>query len=109
MTIATLLRSQEGSATVTAAGIAGAIVMVTLVIIYIATTTIDSHHAKVAAELAAVARAEALSRGEQACQVAGVTASYNNATMITCDIAGGDVIVAAKTTTSTAKARAGPI
>ena len=105
----TLLGNQEGSATITAAGIAGALVMITLMIIYIGATTIDAHRAQVAADLAAVAAAEALYEGADACDTAAIVTGYNHAALTGCHVDGADVIVQATVRRATVQAKAGPL
>jgi hypothetical protein len=104
-----LLGNEEGSATITAAGIAGALVMITLMIIYIVATTIDAHRAQVAADLAAVAAAEALYEGADACHTATIVTGYNQADLTDCRIDGADVIVQATVRAATVQAKAGPL
>lgn len=104
-----LIGNDEGSATVTAAGIAGALVMITLMMIYIVATTIDTHRAQVAADLAAVAAAEALYAGRDACQTAAVVTGYNHADLTNCQIDGTDVIVHATVRAAIVRAKAGPL
>lgn len=104
-----LTGNEEGSATVTAAGIAGALVMITLMIMYIVATTIDAHRAQVAADLAAVAAAEALYGGRDACQTAVIVTGYNHADLTNCQVDGADVIVQATVRAATVQAKAGPL
>lgn len=98
----------EGSATVTATGIITAIVSLALAVVAVGVHTADTHRARVAADLAAVAGASALYRGADACATAQRTADLNGARLASCEVVGGDVIVEATRRRAEAAARAGP-
>lgn len=102
-------RSDEGSATVTSAGIIAAVAALAFVIVAIAARVANSHRVAVAADLAAVAGASAYYLGADACQVAEHTLVLNDATLSTCSVTDGDVIVTAAKGAARASARAGPI
>ncbi len=104
-----ILSNEDGNATITTAGIIGALVMVTVILISIATITIDTHCARVAAELAAVAGAEAHYSGADACEIAETITTQNHATMTHCHIDGNDVEITTTKRSATAKAKAGPL
>ena len=68
------LLSDEGSATITATGIITSVVSLALAVVALGVHTSDTHRARVAADLAAVAGATAMYRGGDACATAGRTA-----------------------------------
>lgn len=102
-----LLRD-DGSATVTSAGLITALTALAFVVIALSARVADSHRAAVVADIAAVAAATAHCRGFDACAVAEQTAALNTATISACAIAEGDVIVTAVKGRAHASARAGP-
>lgn len=102
-----LLRD-DGSATVTSAGIIAAVAVLALTVAAVVAGVADSHRARVAADLSAVAGATAYYAGADTCAAAARTAELNGAQLNGCDIAGGDVVVGAARGRATAHARAGP-
>ena len=102
-----LLRD-DGSATVTSAGLITALTALAFVVIALSARVADSHRAAVVADIAAVAAATAHYRGFDACAVAEQTAALNTATISACAIAEGDVSVTAVKGRAHASARAGP-
>ena len=102
------LRDDEGSATVTASGIITAVVSLALAVVALGVHTSDTHRARVAADLAAVAGATAMYRGGDACATADRTAQLNGARVVSCEVTAGDVVVAATRRRAEAAARAGP-
>lgn len=102
------LLDDAGSATVTATGIITAVVSLALVVATLSTHVVHSHRARVAADLAAVAGAQALYSGADACEWAGTTASLHSAQLQSCELVDGDIVVELRLGTSRAAARAGP-
>ncbi|AKK07220.1 helicase/secretion neighborhood TadE-like protein [Corynebacterium mustelae] len=104
----TMIHDEAGSATVTTAGLIAALSAVLLVIASLINTTIASHRAQVAADLAAVAGAWAVYSGEHPCRKADYIAQLNQATIYKCSVFGSDVTVIVVENSATATARAGP-
>lgn len=102
------LLDDAGSATVTATGIITAVVSLALVVAAAGAHTAHSHRVRVAADLAAVAGAQALYSGAEACLWAETTASHNGAQLRSCELRDGDIIVEVRRGTTDAAARAGP-
>lgn len=94
--------------TLTAAGIVGAVTALSLSVAGVGAHVADTHRAQVAAELAAVAGAQAYYAGFDACQVARRTAELNSATLQGCTLADGHLITHTSTRTGSGHARAGP-
>lgn len=103
------LRDDRGSATVLSAGIIAALVTVAMIVVAVAASTVDSHKAHVAADLAAVSAATAVYEGSEPCAAAGRTAELNNAVMTSCVLDGADATVAVRVGRAEATARAGPV
>lgn len=99
----------DGYATVAAAGIVAAVVSLFILVAGVGAHVVDSHRAQVAADLAAVAGAQARYRGVDACATARATASANSAHLGECSVADRDVVVRASVRTASAAARAGPL
>lgn len=106
--MARVLDDDHGSATVTTAGITAAVVSLALAVVLIGARTADSHRARVAADLSAVAAASALYRGHDACEWGRTTAEHNGAEVTSCKFVAGDVVVAVRLREAEATARAGP-
>ena len=102
------LLSDEGSATITATGIITSVVSLALAVVALGVHTSDTHRARVAADLAAVAGATAMYQGTDACTTARRTAELNGARVVSCEVTAGDVVVAATRRRAEAAARAGP-
>lgn len=102
------LLSDEGSATITATGIITSVVSLALAVVALGVHVADTHRARVAADLAAVAGATAMYRGGDACATADRTAELNGARVVSCEVTAGDVVVAATRRRAEAAARAGP-
>ncbi len=102
------LLNDDGSATITATGIIASVVSLAVVVAALGAQVADSHRACVAADLAAVAGADALYRGHDGCAWAEKTAVFNHAELTSCELDTGDVIVEVQVRKSSAKARAGP-
>lgn len=99
---------EDGSASITAAGIVTALVSLALAVAVIGAQVADSHRCRVAADLSAVAGAEALYRGRDACGFAQRTASANGASAQSCTLDNGDIVVELRLRRASATARAGP-
>ncbi|WP_165164836.1 Rv3654c family TadE-like protein [Corynebacterium qintianiae] len=104
-----IVLGDEGYATVTSAGIVAAVASLCVVVAALGAHVANDHRAQVAADLAAVAGAEAHYRGGEACRAARDTALLNSATAQSCDVVGGDVIVSVSVGAASARARAGPL
>ena len=102
------LLSSDGSATVTATGIITSVVSLALAVVAFGVHVSDTHRARVAADLAAVAGATAMYRGADACANADRTAQLNGARVVSCEVTAGDVVVAVARRRAEAAARAGP-
>ena len=102
------LLSSDGSATVTATGIITSVVSLALAVVAFGVHVSDTHRARVAADLAAVAGATAIYHGADACASADRTADLNGARVVSCEVTAGDVVVAATRRRAEAAARAGP-
>lgn len=102
------LLSSDGSATVTAAGVITSVVSLALAVAAFGVHVSDTHRARVAADLAAVAGATAMYHGADACASADRTAELNGARVVSCEVTAGDVVVAAARRRAEAAARAGP-
>lgn len=103
------LRGEEGYATVTSAGIIAAVVSLLLVVAGLGARVADSHRARNAADLAAVAAATALYRGADACGAAQAAASANGARVEGCEERAPDIVVTVRFGRSSSTARAGPL
>ncbi|MFC6147204.1 Rv3654c family TadE-like protein [Corynebacterium nasicanis] len=95
--------------TIVTAGAAAALFSLGLVVIA-AAAQVDAHHrARVAADLAAVAGAFAVYRGEDGCAVAAEVAGRNGASISGCAVRGADLSVAAHVRGREVTATAGPV
>lgn len=104
-----LCRDENGYATVAATAIIVVLISLGMVVAAGSGQVIAGHQAQMAADLAAVAGAEARSQGRAGCTVAASTASLNAGALTSCATRGGDVIVEVAVRGRTATARAGPI
>ncbi|AZA10167.1 Rv3654c family TadE-like protein [Corynebacterium pseudopelargi] len=107
--IARRIGDDQGSATVVALGIALALSLMLGIILAIANTYIQAHKAQVAADMGAIAGAQALAQGQWACPKVQEVISANGARMSLCIEEGQDVRVAATVGRQVAQAKAGPI
>lgn len=94
--------------TLTAAGIVSAVTALSVSVAGVGAHVADTHRAQVAAELAAVAGAQAYYLGFDPCEVAQRTAELNSATLKGCSLADGHLITHTSTRTGSGHARAGP-
>lgn len=102
----------QGYATVTSAGIVAAVASLCVLVAGVGAQVAHSHRARVAADLAAVAGAEAYYRGLDACGVAAEAAVLNAAEVTACEITDGDVVVSVALNAvggNEARSRAGPL
>ncbi|KQB84486.1 Rv3654c family TadE-like protein [Corynebacterium oculi] len=100
---------KEGYATVVGAVLCAALVGCAVLVVTLAGGVIAQHRAQVAADMAAIARAQTLWRGEDSCRAAEETARDNSAEMIRCQEEGVDVIVAVRIRGREAASRAGVV
>ncbi|MDY5784955.1 Rv3654c family TadE-like protein [Corynebacterium sp.] len=103
------LRDDDGYATVVSAGIIAAVVSLLLVVAALGTKVVDSHRARVAADLAAVAGAFALYAGSDPCRAAEETAQANGGAVQECSERAPDVTVTVRFGRGESTARAGPL
>lgn len=103
------LRSEEGSASVTTAGIIAAVTALALAIAAVVAGVANTHRARVAADLSAVAAATALYQGVDACSAANDTAQANGGSVETCEVDEPDVQVSVRVGRAVQAARAGPV
>ena len=104
--------TDAGYATVAAAGFSSVLVMLCALLAWHVGAVVASVQAQRAADLAVVAGAFRLATGDTptaACAVAGQVAHLNDATLLTCDALGEDLVVAVEVRGRTAEARAGPV
>ena len=112
------VRDDRGSATVVGAMVIAALVAVVMVIVYVGAAVSARHHSQSTADLAALAAAQQLVRGESdPCGAARDIASRMSASVKKCRVMGGDVVVTAQVAVeigtlgirhAQASARAGP-
>ena len=108
----------RGSATVVLLGVIGAVLVVTISGLLLASAVLASHRARAAADLAALAAAGVLMRGEPAsaaCSLAAQVAAANHAQVLQCVASGSEVRLVAAVPAgvkgvgvATARSRAGP-
>ncbi len=94
--------------TVVTAGVAAALFSLGVVLLGAAGQVSAQHEAQVAADLAAVAGAFAVYRGEDGCTAAATVAEDNGASLIDCRGAGADLTVTAKIRGREVTSTAGP-
>lgn len=104
--------------TVTTAFSVAAILALAVAVLMVGQAAVAGHAARSAADLSALAGANALRAGEDACAIAGGVAAANRAEVVVCTIDGEDVVTRAEVPvdlgflgvrTATAVARAGPV
>lgn len=109
--------SQRGSVTVLALPLLGALTVAALLLALVAGAVSARRRAAAAADLAALAGASAVQRGEDGCSAASSIAARNGAPLDTCVVEGAHVLVTARAETASllgrgltvsARARAGP-
>lgn len=104
------LDDDTGNVTITAAGAISAVVALVFLVGTFGKGMIDTHQARVAAELAAVAAAHSQFHQEpDPCGVANQVSSRNGGEVIQCDLVEVDVIVTVRVGSVSAASRAGPI
>lgn len=109
---------ERGSATVHATFFIGLLTMVALVGAAVSALYVGQRRAASAADLAALAGASALQRGESGCAAAGSIAGVNGAELVGCNTTGDELTVEVTVAVPTlfrgtfgvrAEARAGPV
>ena len=88
--------SQRGSASLLVVSLAGVVMLVGLAAAFVTATAAAHRRAQSAADLAALAGAVTLQRGEDACAGAAVVARGNDADLLGCEVLGDDVRVAVR-------------
>lgn len=111
-------RTEQGAATVLAAGLVGVLATVAVLVSALGGVVADQRRAESAADLAALAAAGAAQDGEDPCGSARSSAGRNGARLAACAVA-GDVVsvrvqrrthsVLGRRFTVTGRARAGPV
>ena len=113
-------RDQRGAATVLVMPFVGVLALVTVVLAFQGGVLVTQRRVQAAADLAALAGAAALQRGEDGCSAASAVAGRNGARLSGCQVSGNtghDVIVTVerdgpavlgRSVTVEASARAGP-
>jgi secretion/DNA translocation related TadE-like protein len=113
-------REQRGAATVLVLPFVGVLALVTVVLAFQGGVLVTQRRVQAAADLAALAGAAALQRGQDGCAAASAVAGRNGARLSDCQVsgvAGRDVVVTAerdgpavlgRSVTVEASARAGP-
>ena len=102
------MRDDAGYATVLAAGILLALVAVLGTVVFGVSYIRDAHLAQRAADFAAIAGAQELYFGREACATATAIATRNGGTVTECIVRGGDVTVATCVGGRQALSTAGP-
>lgn len=103
------LNDDTGTATITAVGTIAALASLLILVAVLARGMIHTHQAQVTVELAAVAAAHALYRGEDPCEVADQVVHRNAGQRVSCQITGEDVLLTVRIGGKEVKARAGPL
>jgi len=110
-------RNERGIATVVALGLMGVLLAVTAIAVAGTVVSVTGHRAGSAADLAALAGAQAMRNGGVACAAAAQMARRNSATLSKCSVSGLDVQVTVRVSTPSmiglawsvpGSARAGP-
>jgi secretion/DNA translocation related TadE-like protein len=110
-------RSEQGAATVLVVALAGLLLVVGLAVLGVGAVVVAHRGAQSAADLAALAGAQAAVGGDDGCAAAGSVAAANQADLTACERLGSDVLVQVSRTVRpgfglslelTARARAGP-
>jgi secretion/DNA translocation related TadE-like protein len=110
-------RDQRGAATVLVMPFVGVLALVTVVLAFHGGVLVTQRRVQAAADLAALAGAAALQRGEDGCSAASAVAGRNGARLSGCQTSGPDVVVTVerdgpavlgRSVTVEASARAGP-
>lgn len=103
------VRSDEGYATILAAGIIAALAGLAFVVAALGAAQIEAHRAQVSADLAAVAGAFAHAYGEDGCAQARWVAELNDAPLVACQEEVDDLVVTSRYGRAEATALAGPL
>ena len=86
-------RSERGAATVLVVALAGLLLMVGLAVTGVTAVVVAHRVAQSAADLAAIAGAQAAAVGEDGCRAAAVVAQANRSRLTDCQVLGADVLV----------------
>lgn len=86
-------RRDGGAATVLATSLVGLLVFAAVALVWVSGLVADHRTAQAAADLAALAGAEAIQQGHAACGAAGDIARANGASLRTCAVSGDEVRV----------------
>lgn len=103
------LRDDGGNATILAAGVIAALASLTFVLASLGGARLDTHQARLAADLAAVAGAYALFYGEDGCAQSRRVAELNEAILAGCEPDNADIVLTARVGKAEVRARAGPV
>lgn len=88
-----MTRGERGSASMLVVTVAGVLVLVATALVVVAGMVGAHRRAQSAADLAALAGAQAQARGDDGCAVAGELARANDAVLRSCRVVGDDVWV----------------
>lgn len=94
------MSSERGTATVLATYLAGVVLVLSLVLVSLASAVALRHRAGAAADVAAVAGAQAWVRGQPPCPTAQALAEANRGRVLECQIEGTAVRVVVQSSTS---------
>jgi secretion/DNA translocation related TadE-like protein len=86
-------RGDRGAASLLVVAMVGVLLLVGCALGVVAAVLVDHRRAAAAADLAALAGAAALQRGDDGCSVAATLAGANGARLLTCAVEGADVLV----------------
>lgn len=86
-------RDQRGVATIWAVGFMSLLILCAGFALGLARAAVGLHRVDAAADLAAIAGAQAVQHGRPACESAGLIATANGAELRSCRVVGSDVIV----------------
>lgn len=86
-------RREVGAATLLVMAMGGLLLMLSAALVAVTALVVAHRSAQSAADLAALAGAEALARGGSGCQTAGDVAGANHAVLTRCVVAGRDISV----------------
>ena len=103
------LRNEEGSASITTAGIIAAVTALALAVAAVVSGVANAHRARVAADLSAVVAATALYQGVDACSAANDPAQATGGSVETGEVDEPDVQVSVRVGRAVQAARAGPV
>ncbi|QYJ03126.1 flp pilus-assembly TadE/G-like family protein [Nocardioides panacisoli] len=111
------MRTERGAATVLVAAVIGVLLLLGAALGFVVGIVVTQRHAQSAADLAALAAAEAVADGRDGCAAGATIARSNGGRLTSCEVAGTTVTVSVAVTGPrwqewsvdlTAEARAGP-